>query len=69
MADTDIYSDARILIYVNVDETGEIIEALVGRRVIPDKQFRYFFITDDEETLEDIQRYKVVNYELVRKEA
>lgn len=69
---TDIYSDTRIFIYVDIDENGVIVDGESGRRIIPSKQYHHYFITENELAL-DLEsfstEYKVINGELVRKEA
>ncbi|RDW18048.1 hypothetical protein CWR48_10615 [Oceanobacillus arenosus] len=62
----DIYSDDRILVYVDVDENGVITDAEIGKRIIPSKEFRYFFITEDEEMLTYPEKFKVIDNELVK---
>jgi len=57
-----------IQLYCNVDGTGAIVESLLGARVIPDRQFDYFFYltnADIETVTLNIPRYRVVNRELV----
>lgn len=63
----DVYTDNRILVYVNVDTDGEITESEIGYRIIPSKQYDHFFITHDESILIDAKGFKVENGELVRK--
>jgi hypothetical protein len=54
------------LLFCNADTNGKIIESLVGDRVIPLKQYDYFFyINKDTETvLQEIPNYKIINREL-----
>ncbi|WP_342045994.1 hypothetical protein [Bacillus sp. OTU530] len=55
------------LFFCNVDENGGIIESLVGERVIPTKQYEYFFYlanANTEEVFTNIPRYRVINREL-----
>jgi hypothetical protein len=51
------------LLFCNVDEEGNIIDSLFGDRVIPLKQYDYFFyLTDEVDTVaQNIPNYKVVN--------
>ena len=63
-----VYSDNRILVYVDVDDAGNIVDIEAGRRIIPSKQFKYFFIVDDEDILFTPEKFKVVSGELVKKE-
>lgn len=48
-----------ILVYCNVDEDGEIVEAILGPSIIPDKQYDYFFYSSDKGVYNDITQYKV----------
>lgn len=54
------------LLFCNVDENGKITDSLFGERVIPMKQYDYFFfLTEDVETVADnIPNYRVVNGQL-----
>lgn len=56
--------------FANVDENGEIIDALFGPAVIPDRPFDFFFFVESE-VAENFTDYKVeiINYkpELVLK--
>lgn len=52
------------LIYADADGLGNITEALAGPRVIPDKQYQYFFYLEQAINLFD---YQIVNDELVLK--
>lgn len=63
-----VYSDNRILVYVDVDDDGNIVDIEAGRRIIPSKQFNYFFITEDEKILFTPEKFKVAAGELIRKE-
>ncbi|MFS0820751.1 hypothetical protein [Bacillus sp. 1P02SD] len=54
--------------YCDVDENGKIIESLIGDRIIPMKQYDYFFyITGKslETVLQELPNYRVVDRELV----
>lgn len=37
-----------IQIYCDVDEVGNITDVLMGERIIPDRQYAYFFLVDQE---------------------
>lgn len=54
------------LLFCDVDENGKIIDSLVGQRVIPMKQYDYFFyLTEEIETVvSNISKYRVVNGQL-----
>ncbi|MEH7249175.1 hypothetical protein V7114_20660 [Neobacillus niacini] len=57
-----------ILFFCNVDSEGKIIESISGERIVPQKQYDYFFyITgkDYETFLQDLPNYRVINSELV----
>lgn len=56
-----------IQIYCDVDENGNIIDALMGERIIPDRQYDFFFMVTDAEIMKNIDKYKVINRELVLK--
>lgn len=47
-----------ILVYVNVDEAGNLTEIYAGVNAIPSKDFSFFFRVDVE-TFDDIENYKV----------
>ncbi|MGJ9381544.1 hypothetical protein [Salipaludibacillus sp. CF4.18] len=53
-----------ILIYCDVDENGNILDLIQGYRVIPGRQYDYFFVREE---LIDSALYKVENRELVQK--
>lgn len=48
-----------ILVFGDVDENGYFTEVVIGRRIIPDRQYDYFFYTQDDGVLEDINLYHV----------
>jgi hypothetical protein len=54
------------LLFCDVDADGKITESLSGDRVIPMKQYDYFFyLIDDVETVnQNIPNYRVVNGQL-----
>ncbi len=47
------------LVFCDVNQQGNIIESLIGKHVIPDRQYDCFFYTMDEGVMEDITLYKV----------
>lgn len=48
-----------MLLYVNIDENGNIIEALYGQNIIPDREYDFFFYTTEDIAVNAFQ-YKVV---------
>jgi 5S rRNA maturation endonuclease (ribonuclease M5) len=58
----------KILIFADVDENGEFIEAAMGQRIVPNRQYQHFFFVD-RYVQDTIENYKVVNGELVAKDA
>lgn len=56
-----------VLFFCDVDEEGEIVDSLIGARVIPMKQYDFFFyLMDDYETvISNVPNYRVVNGQLV----
>lgn len=62
-----VLSESPILVYVNVDDAGEITEGIAGRRVIPSKQYERFFVMNDEGVLHDLGDYKITNDKLIKK--
>ncbi|WHY75700.1 hypothetical protein QNH20_16400 [Neobacillus sp. WH10] len=54
------------LLFCNVDEQGKIIEAILGERIIPEKQYDYFFylIEDPEKVSQNIPNYRIINNQL-----
>jgi hypothetical protein len=58
------------LLFCDVDEAGNIIDALSGANIIPSRQYDYFFFTMDAGVMEDISLYKVDldTRQLVRKD-
>jgi hypothetical protein len=54
------------LLFCDVDDEGRIIESLIGERVIPMRQYQYFFfLMDDIEIVtENISNYRVVDNQL-----
>lgn len=55
-----------VLLFCDVDEEGKIVESLIGERVIPLKQYDYFFyLMEKQETVvSNIPNYRVVNGQL-----
>lgn len=47
------------LVFCDVDEEGNITDALVGTNIIPNRQYDYFFFTSDEGVTNNINQYKV----------
>ena len=47
-----------IQLYCNVDDEGNIIQSFFGENIIPSEAFTFFFMID-EETVENIEDYKV----------
>jgi hypothetical protein len=37
-----------MLLYVNIDEEGNIIDSLYGQNIIPDREYDFFFYTTEE---------------------
>jgi 5S rRNA maturation endonuclease (ribonuclease M5) len=54
----------KILIFADVDESGEFIEVIIGRYIIPSRQYQHFFYVD-RYVQDSLENYKVVNGELV----
>jgi hypothetical protein len=54
------------LLFCDVDEEGKIIDSLLGDRVIPLRQYDYFFYLLDEVNIvtENVANYRVVNGQL-----
>lgn len=48
-----------ILVYCNVDDIGNFTEIILGRKIIPDRDYQYFFITEDTGILTSPNNYKV----------
>jgi hypothetical protein len=60
-----------MLLFVNIDSEGNVIDALFGHNVIPDRSYDFFFFAT-EEIATNAFKYKVVldgmKPELVKKE-
>jgi hypothetical protein len=54
------------LLFCDVDQEGKITESIQGEKIIPMKQYDYFFyLMDDVETVaSNIPNYRVVNGQL-----
>jgi hypothetical protein len=54
------------LLFCDVDEQGKIIESYLGERIIPMKQYDYFFfLNEDTETVAaNIPNYRIINGQL-----
>lgn len=54
------------LLFCDVDEQGKIIESLVGDKVIPMKQYQYFFYVQDEvnNVVDNVSKYRIVDGQL-----
>jgi hypothetical protein len=48
-----------MLLFVNIDENGNIIESLYGHNIIPDREYDFFFFTTEEIAI-TAHQYKVV---------
>lgn len=57
---------AGVLLFCDVDENGKLVESFVGERIIPMKQYDYFFfLTEDVEIVgQNIPNYRVVDGQL-----
>jgi hypothetical protein len=47
-----------MLLFVDIDENGNIVDALYGYNIIPDREYNFFFFTT-EEIAENAFDYKV----------
>jgi hypothetical protein len=47
------------LVFCDVDENGDIIDAYSGINIIPSRQYDFFFFTNDEGVTTDISQYKI----------
>ncbi|WHY01882.1 hypothetical protein [Neobacillus sp. DY30] len=54
------------LLFCDVDDDGKIVDSLLGDRVIPMRQYQYFFYLqeDVEIVIQNIPNYKVLNGQL-----
>ena len=57
----DLYNETmnKYAVYVNVDENGNIKNSLMGLNIIPDKQYDYYFLVNEDIAL-NIDKYKVI---------
>jgi hypothetical protein len=55
-----------VLLFCDVDQEGKIIESYVGERIIPMKQYDYFFFLNEdvEVVTANIPNYTVINGQL-----
>jgi hypothetical protein len=58
----------KVLVFADVDDNGEFVEVAMGPRIIPNRQYQYFFYVD-RYVQDSIENYKVVSGELVVKDA
>jgi hypothetical protein len=49
----------KIQFYCDVDENGNIIDAIAGEMIIPERQYDYFFMLDSWDIPNNIDNYKV----------
>jgi hypothetical protein len=56
-----------IQFYCDTDEQGNITFSLAGELIIPDRQYDYFFMLESWEVPDNVDKYKVVDRELVLK--
>jgi hypothetical protein len=57
-----------VLLYCNVDVDGLITDSIFGERVIPMRQYDYFFYLVDKETetvAAELPRYRIVDRQLI----
>lgn len=56
-----------VLLFCDVDENGKITESIVGERIIPMKQYDYFFYLQEDldVVVTNIPNYRVVNGQLI----
>jgi hypothetical protein len=59
------------LLFCDVDQEGSITDSLIGDRVIPMKQYDFFFYLSEEvnSVTENISNYRVVNGQLTLTDA
>jgi hypothetical protein len=55
-----------VLLFCDVDETGKLVESYVGERIIPMKQYDYFFFLNEDVEIvtQNIPNYRVVDGKL-----
>jgi hypothetical protein len=57
-----------VLLYCNVDDNGLITDSIFGERIIPMRQYDYFFDIADKETetvAQELPRYRIVDSQLI----
>lgn len=59
-----------IQVYCDVDENGNFTDVVIGQKIIPNRQYQFFFLTNDTGILTNPNNYKVDIYkrELIVKE-
>jgi hypothetical protein len=59
------------LLFCDIADDGKIIDSLLGDRVIPMRQYQYFFYLqeDVEIVIKNISRYRVINGQLTLTDA
>jgi hypothetical protein len=59
------------LLFCDVDENGKIVDSIMGERVIPMRQYHYFFFLVESPVIvaQNIPNYIVVNGELTLPDA
>lgn len=55
-----------ILLFCDSDEEGNITSALLGRRIIPDRQYKHFFVVETDDLDVIMGKFKIVNCKLVK---
>lgn len=61
-----------MLLFVNIDENGNVIESLYGHNIIPDREYDFFFYTSEEVAANAFDyKFAIVKMkpELVKKES
>ena len=55
-----------VLLFCDVDENGKIIESLVGQRIIPMRQYQYFFYLMEpvDTVVSNIPNYRIIDGQL-----
>jgi hypothetical protein len=58
------------LLFCNVDDNGKITESIIGERIIPSKQYEYFFfLMEVAETVSiKIPNYRIIDGQLTLEE-
>jgi hypothetical protein len=55
-----------IKVYIDADSEGNIELSLAGTRVIPDKEYQFYFEVEELDFDSFPEKYKVINGELVK---